>query len=80
MSDSEFFRMTNVNKFYPMGEEQAHILKDVNLQIEAGEYLSVLGPSGSGKSTLMNIIGCLDTASSGWMRPCPCSTVRCWSQ
>ena len=65
MSDSVFFRMTNVNKFYPMGEEQAHILKDVNLQIEAGEYLSVLGPSGSGKSTLMNIIGCLDTATSG---------------
>ena len=65
MSDSEFFRMTNVNKFYPMGEEQAHILKDVNLRIEAGEYLSVLGPSGSGKSTLMNIIGCLDTATSG---------------
>ncbi|MBR0219332.1 MAG: ABC transporter ATP-binding protein [Clostridia bacterium] len=65
MSDSVFFRMTDVNKFYPMGEEQAHILKDVNLQIEAGEYLSVLGPSGSGKSTLMNIIGCLDTATSG---------------
>ena len=65
MSDSVFFRMTNVNKFYPMGEEQAHILKDVNLRIEAGEYLSVLGPSGSGKSTLMNIIGCLDTATSG---------------
>ncbi|MBQ6959545.1 MAG: ABC transporter ATP-binding protein [Clostridia bacterium] len=65
MSNSEFFRMTDVNKFYPMGEEQAHILKNVNLKIEAGEYLSVLGPSGSGKSTLMNIIGCLDTATSG---------------
>ena len=65
MSDAEFFRMTDVNKFYPMGEEQAHILKNVNLRIEAGEYLSVLGPSGSGKSTLMNIIGCLDTATSG---------------
>ena len=60
-----FFLMENINKFYPMGDEQAHILKDVNLRVEAGEYLSVLGPSGSGKSTLMNIIGCLDTATSG---------------
>ena len=57
--------MDHVNKYYPMGEEQAHILKDVALDLEAGDYLSVLGPSGSGKSTLMNIIGCLDTATSG---------------
>jgi len=48
-----------------MGDEQMHILKDVTLQLERGEYLSVLGPSGSGKSTLMNIIGCLDTPTSG---------------
>ena len=57
--------MEKINKFYPMGDEQAHILKDVDLEIAEGEYLSVLGPSGSGKSTLMNIIGCLDTATSG---------------
>ena len=60
-----FFEMTGINKYYPMGDEQAHILKDISLTVERGEFLSVLGPSGSGKSTLMNIIGCLDTASSG---------------
>ena len=65
MTDSIFFQMRGINKFYPMGDEQAHILKDVDLDLEPGEYLSVLGPSGSGKSTLMNIIGCLDVASSG---------------
>ena len=65
MTDHVLFEMHRINKFYQMGEEQAHILKDVNLTIHQGEYLSILGPSGSGKSTLMNIIGCLDTASSG---------------
>ena len=63
--DSVFFRMKNINKFYRMGDEDMQVLKDVNLEIREGEYLSVLGPSGSGKSTLMNIIGCLDTATSG---------------
>ena len=60
-----FFQMQGINKYYQMGEEQMHILKDIDLEIERGEYLSVLGPSGSGKSTLMNIIGCLDTPTSG---------------
>jgi len=63
--DRAFFRMEKINKYYQMGEEQAHILKDIDLSLERGEYLSVLGPSGSGKSTLMNIIGCLDVANSG---------------
>ena len=63
--ENTFFEMQNINKFYQMGDEQAHILKDVNLSIRQGEYLSVLGPSGSGKSTLMNIIGCLDVPTSG---------------
>ena len=65
MTEDIFFRMEKINKFYPMGDEQAHILKDIDLEIRQGEYLSVLGPSGSGKSTLMNIIGCLDTPTSG---------------
>ena len=61
----EFFRMTGIHKIYPLGDEELHVLKDINLQIRQGEYLSILGPSGSGKSTLMNIIGCLDTPSQG---------------
>jgi len=65
MGERTFFLMEKINKFYPMGDEQAHILKDIDLRLEQGEYLSVLGPSGSGKSTLMNIIGCLDSATSG---------------
>ena len=60
-----FFEMKDINKFYQMGEENVHILKDVHLTVREGEYLSILGPSGSGKSTLMNIIGCLDVATSG---------------
>lgn len=64
-SESAFFLMEKINKYYPMGDEQAHILKDIDLRMDEGEFLSVLGPSGSGKSTLMNIIGCLDVANSG---------------
>ena len=56
MSEGTFFHMDHVNKYYPMGEEQAHILKDVALDIREGDYLSVLGPSGSGKSTLFRIL------------------------
>ena len=61
----EFFRMTGIHKIYPLGDEELHVLKDINLRIAQGEYLSILGPSGSGKSTLMNIIGCLDTPTKG---------------
>ena len=57
--------MRNIVKQYQMGEEVQTILKGINLDIREGEFLSVLGPSGSGKSTLMNIIGCLDTQTSG---------------
>ena len=60
-----FFQMRKIVKQYQLGEEAMTVLKDIDLDIEEGEYLSVLGPSGSGKSTLMNIIGCLDTPSRG---------------
>ena len=62
---NDFFRMTDIVKTYHMGDEEQTVLKHVNLTIDEGEFLSVLGPSGSGKSTLMNIIGCLDTPTSG---------------
>ena len=65
MTADAFFEMKDINKYYQMGEEPVHVLKDINLTIEKGEFLSVLGPSGSGKSTLMNIIGCLDVPTSG---------------
>jgi len=60
-----FFRMRDIVKTYPLGDEETVILKGISLNIFRGEYISVLGPSGSGKSTLMNIIGCLDKATSG---------------
>ena len=57
--------LEDVNKSYRIGENFLHVLKDVSLQVERGEFVSILGASGSGKSTLMNIIGCMDTLDTG---------------
>ncbi len=57
--------LRKINKVYGSGDNQVRVLKDVNLDIESGDFVAIIGQSGSGKSTLMNILGCLDTASSG---------------
>ena len=57
--------LRHIFKTYQMGTQNVPVLQDVSLQIEAAEYIAIMGPSGSGKSTLMNIIGCLDTPTAG---------------
>jgi len=58
----------NVSKIYHLGGEEIRALDDVSLDIEGGEFISIIGPSGSGKSTLMQIVGCLDTPSKGTIK------------
>ena len=58
-------RTENLTKVYRMGDAEVYALHDVNLDIQEGEFIAIIGPSGSGKSTLLNMIGCLDTPTSG---------------
>ena len=58
-------KLKDICKSYPLDGFELQILKKINLEIDAGEFVAIMGPSGSGKSTLMNILGCLDTPSSG---------------
>lgn len=58
-------RVENLHKEYQLGQQQVQALKNISLTVRAGEFLAIAGPSGSGKSTLLNIIGCIDTPSSG---------------
>ncbi|QEY25015.1 MacB family efflux pump subunit [Neisseria animalis] len=55
----------NINRYFGSGENRVHVLKDVSLSVEKGDFVAIIGQSGSGKSTLMNILGCLDTATDG---------------
>jgi putative ABC transport system ATP-binding protein len=59
-------RLQKISRRYQMGGETIHALREVSVEITRGEYVAIMGPSGSGKSTLMNLIGCLDTPSSGY--------------
>lgn len=58
-------QLVNIHRYFQVGDQTVHALNDINLLVERGEYLSVMGPSGSGKSTLLNIIALLDQPSSG---------------
>src|SRR6266566_7046992 len=63
--DGVIIRTWDLRKTYVMGDQEIHAVSGIDLEMKKGEYVAVMGPSGSGKSTLMNLIGCLDTPSSG---------------
>jgi putative ABC transport system ATP-binding protein len=65
MSDSPLISLKDVKKYYQMGDMEVRALDGVSMDIQRGEYVAIMGPSGSGKSTMMNVIGCLDTPTTG---------------
>lgn len=65
MEDKKMILLSDVSKIYKIGDSVVRALDHADMYVDMGEFVSVIGPSGSGKSTLMNIIGCLDTATSG---------------
>jgi putative ABC transport system ATP-binding protein len=65
---SDIIEAKNLTKVYRRGREEIHALKDVDFSVAEGEFISIIGPSGSGKTALLNVLGCLDTPSSGSLR------------
>ena len=63
--DEIVIELRNIIRDFKLGSQTVHVLKGINLDIKKGEYVALMGPSGSGKSTLMNLLGCLDTPTSG---------------
>jgi putative ABC transport system ATP-binding protein len=64
-SQTPLIQLSNISRLYKLGDQIVHALRKIDLEIFRGDYIALMGPSGSGKSTLMNIIGCLDTPTTG---------------